>query len=467
MSLFSKPSKVKRNIMISITLFAVVTLISLWFFQFVFLSDFYSQVRRMTVEETAERIMRAIDSPELGNVVQDVSEHNDLCVRVLGAGGRDMFSYENTHNCDVHNLDASDIQKLYEKAIENRGEHLEKSGNDANSIIYARVVSSMHGQYLILIGSSLVPLTSTTETLKFQFIFLGCGFLMLALILTWSLSRTISRPLAQLSNDAKRLAKGDYNVRFKGEGFVEVEELSDTLNYATKELQKLDKLKDELIANISHDLRTPLTLITGYGEVMRDIPGENTPENIQVIIDEAKHLSEIVNELLDLSKLRSGEMPIVKEKFDCSAFLQRILDRYSRLTGLEGYDITFDNQVEQPVFVNADANQIERVVSNLINNAINYTGEDKKVVVRQKLKNDDGKNVVRVEVVDTGKGIPQDEIEHIWDRYYRSKDEHKRASIGSGLGLSIVKVLLDLHGAKYGVMSSTSGSVFWFELAVS
>lgn len=464
MKIFSKTSKVKRNIMTIMWIFAVVTIVVLWFFQFVIMRNLYAPIQKYSIEYAADNVAEALGTDELESVVENVSVQNSMSVRVLSANGLDVFPEYQSLEGYIYNLDASDIQYLYGQAIRNGGEYTEKKQEKVNETIYVRIVNTPFQQYMILISSSFKSLAGMSETLKIQFVFLGFGVLGLAWMLTRSLSQTISEPLTRLNEQAKRLAKGDYSVKFDGEGFVEAEELSDTLNYATQELQKLDKLKDELIANISHDLRTPLTLITGYGEVMRDIPGENTPENIQVIIDEAKHLSEIVNELLDLSKLRSGEIPLVKESFDITVFLKRIFDRYDRLTELEGYDIVFDDQVGRNVLVYADVIQIERVVSNLINNAINYTGEDKKVILRQFLKEQNGQKVVRVEVADTGKGISQKDIEHIWDRYYRSNDEHKRANIGSGLGLSIVKVLLDLHEAKFGVTSSSDGSVFWFEL---
>ena len=126
------------------------------------------------------------------------------------------------------------------------------------------------------------------------------------------ISSRLSKPLEQMNESAKQLGEGKYDIRFPEQGAREVAELAATLNYAAAELSKVEDLRRELIANVSHDLRTPLTMISGYAEVMRDIPGENTPENVQIVIDEANRLTGIVNDLLDLSKLQAGALTLTE-----------------------------------------------------------------------------------------------------------------------------------------------------------
>ena len=315
-------------------------------------------------------------------------------------------------------------------------------------------------EYIILLDSELAPVRATVSTLKFQFYWIAALLLLFALLLAYLMSRRISRPLVRMSETARGLAKGDYDVHFVGHGYRETRELAQTLNFAADELSKIDRLQKELIANISHDLRTPLTMITGYGEVMRDLPGENTPENVQVIIDEATHLSELVNDLLDLSRLQSGMRTLEYEDFDLTETTRAILRRYDKLTHHGGYHITFE--AERNVSVNADRVMILQVIYNLINNAINYCGEDKVVEVVQSL---DENGTVRLSVRDHGEGIAEDELPHIWDRYYKVDRVHRSAMIGTGLGLSIAKGVLDMHDASYGVNSTLGeGSEFWFAL---
>ena len=275
------------------------------------------------------------------------------------------------------------------------------------------------------------------------------------------IAKRVSSPIVSINEAAKELAKGNYDVSFKGSGYQEIQELTDTLNYASKELSKVEGLRRDLIANISHDLRTPLTMITGYGEVMKDIPGENTPENIQIIIDEATRLTSLVNDILDISRFESKTQELSLSMLNITSLIREILLRYNKLTEREGYNFSFN--YEEDVFVEGDELKLSQVIYNLINNAITYTGSDKEIVVSQEVK----EGFVTIKVIDTGEGIPEEDIPLIWDRYYKVKKTHKRAQVGTGLGLSIAKEILLMHKADFGVESTLGeGSCFWFKLKI-
>ena len=200
-------------------------------------------------------------------------------------------------------------------------------------------------------------------------------------------------------------------------------------------------------------------MIAGYAEIMRDIPGENTPENTQIIIDEANRLSELVINLLDISKIQSGVESIEKAPFNLTEATRKILNRYAKLREQSGYTILFEKTDD--AIVDADQSRITQVIYNLINNAVNYCGKDKTVIVRQKIM----QNKVRLEIIDHGKGIESDQFQYIWDRYYRIEKQHQTPIVGTGIGLSIVKSVLELHNAVYGVNSEPGkGSTFYFEL---
>ena len=187
---------------------------------------------------------------------------------------------------------------------------------------------------------------------------------------------------------------------------------------------------------------------------MRDLPGENTPENVQIIIDEAGRLNDLVNGLLDLSRLEAGVLELQKERFNLTGSIREILTRYDKLA-----DFKFPFEPKEEAYITADKLKISQVVYNLVNNAVNYAGEDKTVSLTQEVL--DGN--VRISVTDTGEGIPADKLQDIWDRYYKVDREHRRAQVGTGL--SIVKNVLDLHGGSYGVISELGkGSTFWFQL---
>lgn len=215
------------------------------------------------------------------------------------------------------------------------------------------------------------------------------------------------------------------------------------------------------MANVGHDLKTPLTMIKAYAEMTRDINQnkEKRQENMNIIIEETDRLTLLVNDILNLSKLQSETYELKLEKFDINELIKAIIKRYKVLIKDEKYNFIYEGTGQ--VFVEADKTRIEQVIYNLINNAVNYTGNDKKVYINLK----EEKKFVRVEVIDTGNGINDEDIKNIWNKYYHNELKHKRNTYGTGLGLSIVKTILESHGYKYGVNSSKgNGTMFYFEI---
>jgi signal transduction histidine kinase len=350
---------------------------------------------------------------------------------------------------------------------ENNFEHkpmvdLVNSKLSAVVMLYNRLVTDdMGNDYMIILNAELSPVDATVKTLNAQFYTIAFVMIIGAFVIAFIISKNISKPIQLMNRSARKLAEGRYDADFSVEGYREIVELSESLEDAANKLSKLDSLQRELIANVSHDLRTPLTLIKGYGEVMRDIPDENTSENLQVIVDEATHLSELVNDLLDLSRIHSGARVPEFVRFNLTETVRDVMRRYDKLVKINGFNIEFLS--EGDVYINADRMMIIQVIYNLINNAVNYAGDDKRVTVEQKI---DGSSVL-ISVRDNGEGIPPEKLDSIWDRYYKVDRVHKRAKVGTGLGLSIVKGSLELHNASYGVESAVGhGSRFWFKLPI-
>ena len=478
--------------------FGIIILLVLWVFQSFFLETFYTMSKSSQVEKNASIISRSIEqNKNVQSTIENVASYNSLSVYVYDSTSifRLMYDCEYDNPATSLEIEYHDIYSYYKSASENGGQymcitsndkaqvlqkrfnkmfnsyatsdtaraeiHFSSNGeSDAQNMVYSDIIElSDTSECFLIVTSSITPLSNTVEIMKDQMFVISIAFVLLAIFFSLYASRKIARPISKTNSSAKELAKKNYDVEFNATGYLEVEELNDTLNYAKSELATTEKLQRELIANISHDLRTPLTMITGYGEVMRDLPGENTPENIQIIIDEATRLSSLVNDLLDLSKLQSGAIKAEKQKYCLTDSIRDIFVRYAKLKEQDGYNIEFESN--EDVYVNADELKVSQVIYNLVNNAINHAGEDKTVIVTQKIK---GKKVV-VEVTDHGEGIPADKLRYIWDRYYKVDKEHKRGVIGSGLGLSIVKSILDAHNARYGVRSTLGkGSTFWFEM---
>ena len=315
----------------------------------------------------------------------------------------------------------------------------------------------------IFLNSSIQPLDASIKLLKSQFLYISIIIFSISLIIGYFISRLISKPIVDISTEAKKLANGDFNVKFSTDSKIEeIGELASTLELAKNELSKTDELRRDLLANVGHDLKTPLTMIKAYAEMIKDFENmsiQKRNENLNIIIEETDRLNVLVSDILDLSKLQANTYELKIEEFDLDKLIRNVLKKYYILIDSEGYEFIYEN--EEPIMVKGDIKRIEQVVYNLINNAINYTGDDKKIYIE--LVNNKKKVIVKIR--DTGKGIKKEDIKYIWNKYYHNEKKHKRNAFGTGLGLSIVKTILDSHNYKYGVDSKVNkGTTFYFEI---
>ena len=322
--------------------------------------------------------------------------------------------------------------------------------------------SNFENAEVLYIFSPLRPVTSTQRIMTTILIYVTVISLILAMIISLYLSTRITRPIRQITRSARRLARGEYGVLFKGGHYTEINQLADTLNATSIELEKSDMLQKDLVANVSHDLRTPLTMIKSYAEMIRDISGDNKEKreaHLQVIIDESDRLNSLVEDLLTVSRLQSGKLTIELSEFSLSEVLASITNTFRIMEEEENYH--FNVNCPANYIVKGDKEKIKQVLTNLISNAVKFSGEDKTVDISLKRR---GRNI-RCSVTDHGPGINSEDLEHIWERYYRSSSNMVRAQEGSGLGLSIVKEILTLHKCVFGVDSTLGyGTTFWFDM---
>jgi signal transduction histidine kinase len=426
--------KLKWNIFGFLLGFCALLLAILWLFQTVFLSDMYKFVRKAEIEKAIALVDENINSRKLDSVLYELEHTREIIVRPT----QDF---------------APPIRLVPDRpggrqpeAITKAQQFVLKDGDTVSLTFYAIVT----------------PVDATVSALQMQLYVITGIMVALSVLLAMVISKHIANPIEQINKSAKVLAVGNYETEFHGKGFLEIKELSDTLNATAFELSKVERMRRELMANVSHDLRTPLSLIYSYAEMMNDFPHEVTPEQSQIIMDEAKRLTSLVNDMLDISGLETGIARLNKANYNLTESLGKTVDRMSELVKKEGYRLSFD--YSEDVFVFADEIKITQAFYNLLLNAITYSGDDKMVTVRQCVKGD----TVRIEVSDNGEGISQSDLPFIWDRYYKVDKKHKRPKMGIGLGLSIVKKIIEMHGGEYGVESEVGkGSVFWCRLKLN
>ena len=316
--------------------------------------------------------------------------------------------------------------------------------------------------YVALATIPLAPIDEMIGIMNKVLALAAAVLLLLSGILAFFMSRNLTRPVNKLTAAAEDIEKGNLDSRVDIRSSDELGALGRTFNKMAERLQKTERLRKEIIENVSHELRTPLSIIKGYAETIRDVTGDNKTKRdgqLDIISQESDRLGVLVDDILDYSQIQSGLMELDVTAFDISEMIRDIIRKYEVVLGESGMRIIFSGAAAAAV--KGDRVRIEQVLQNLIKNAINYSPEGKDI----EIKVVDLDSRARVKVSDQGVGIPEDELEFIWDRYYRTKGIKKRKIYGSGLGLSIVKSILEAHGAAYSVESREgSGTTFWFEL---
>jgi len=467
-------------------MFAVIIMVVLWLLQVIFLSAFYESMKKNEIEKIGNEMVRLYsqDRDEFDSYLEKYSFRRGVFAHVLteegniirspqpmgefqrGPGNRPEPEYHIRNN--IRNFNSETWDKFTERVNNSNTKTaayvIEAPGN-TRMMIYGAYLGNVDGEEAYLyVSSALEPIDATRRVLQNQLIIVSVLSVLLSLILAYFIAKRFSRPIIRASESAQKLAEGRYDVHFEDGSYREISQLTDVLNKAANELGKIDELRLDLMANVSHDLKTPLTIIKSYAEMIKDISGDNKEkrdEHTCVIMDEANRLSNLVNDILNLTKLESGIVEPVVSEFVISDSIKSIIDKFSVYVQNEDYKISCN--VEDGVTVIGDENRIMQVIYNLIGNAINYTGENKEIFVSLKVCN---KNA-RFEVRDCGEGIEDKEIPYVWDRYYRTGRSHIRDAVGTGLGLSIVKHILEAHKFKYGVESQLGkGSTFWFEIPV-
>ena len=457
-------------------IFSVIMLGLVWTLQTYFLGAFYENMKLRETEKIASALIREFhsedDITDFYYLLSETVDQSDLYIRVETGDGINLFSpeYSSAPQTSIYGNVAALRLRLLENEFSAYSEVI-PGAKGAKTLAYACYLhkategadlDNMKNSVMLYIFSPLFPVQSTIVIIKRQLMYITIIALLLAFAMALYLATHISKPINNITKSAAEMGQGNYGVQFNGGPYTEIRELADTLTNASRELEKTDMYQKDLIANVSHDLKTPLTMIKSYAEMIRDLSGDSPvkrEQHLGVIIEEADRLNVLVDDMLTMSRMQRRKIELEKHDFDLAGLIESLLSSYDILADKEGYHIQYVNP--GPMMVNADEARIKQVVSNLVNNAVKYCGEDKTIIVNVKKV----ARRVRCEVIDHGQGIAPDEISHVWERYYKSSTHHVRPTEGSGLGLSIVKEILTMHKAKYGVTSKVGkGSTFWFEL---
>jgi len=427
---------------------------------------------------------------------QKIAELTTLAQRVAHSM-ENLWQYGGIYNIFILETEIRNIHQYTDSAvmiIDNRYEVIVRHGFEATLPDVAALAPLMYGEVVAVIGTADTPAFAPLLVVGYPFWFDGqvwgaalVGFSMeelenaisemyritlialagigfFALILIYMSSRAISRPLRQVNEAASVIAGGDFDKRLPVRSKDEIGQLAKEFNRMAESLQQQERIRREFIANLSHDMRSPLTSMRGFLTAISDgtISPEQQPHYLNIVMDESERLIKLSNNILDIHRIQDAEVELTKIEFDINdlirktilGFQQRALDKRIMITSHFAHPIDI---------VNADEEKIGRVMYNLIDNALKFTPEEGEITVETTVTAATGK--IAISVADTGRGMTEEEQQRVFDRFYKGDPSRNEDKMGSGLGLSIVKEFVRAHGEWVTVESKIGvGSVFGFML---
>ncbi|NMA67282.1 MAG: cell wall metabolism sensor histidine kinase WalK [Clostridiaceae bacterium] len=321
---------------------------------------------------------------------------------------------------------------------------------------------NLNAQGLVLIHAQLPAVFSIKSSIFLIFIFSGLVGSIISFLFVAILSRRIVKPVKQMKDIAKRVASGDFSEKITVKGRDEIAELSESFNNMVISLENLEKMRRDFIGNVSHELRTPITTIKGFIEGILDgvIPKERQDEYLSIVRDEVRRMQNLVNDLLDLAKMQGGDIKLNISIFDINELVRRCVISLQQLFIEKELEFKADFEQEK-MLVQADHESIQRVILNLLHNAIKFTPKNGTITVKTIFS----KEKVIVSVEDTGKGIAKSDLNSIFERFYKTDKSRSEDRAGVGLGLAIVKNIIISHNETIKVESKEGyGSKFIFTL---
>ena len=478
---------IRRQLLVTFVGTMVIALIAIALINHLFLGRFYES-RKVKEIEKAYKTINSLDSlaeEDFNSAIMEIAIQDNLQILItdedfttVRSTSRDakelaarLFGYYTGFYRDkitvVETADFYTIQKT--KDISINTSYLEMWGQLDN------------GKWF-LIRTPIESIENAVNLSNYFYLCIGALVTSIAVISIIMLSKRITNPIVQLSGLSKRMAELDFDARYTGHVGNEIDQLgenfnkmSDTLEKtiselktANVELQKdvelknqIDEVRKEFLNNVSHELKTPIALISGYAEGLKDNIADDAESRefyCDVIIDEANKMNTMVKKLLTLNQLEFGNDQTVMERFDLTALINGVISGMRLLISEKGATVSF--KVSEPVYVWGDEFKIEEVVTNYMSNALNHLDYDRQIDVRIRTEN----GIVTTSVFNTGDPIPEEDIDKIWDKFYKVDKARTREYGGSGIGLSIVKAIMDAHQQTCGVKNYANGVAFYFTL---
>lgn len=480
----------KMFVALAVLFIAFITVILI--FQSFFFGEFYLYKKKSSIQSGIEKFKlsynKTADEEQFKSVIMDFEEKNNAKIAVLNSMGQLRFIIKSNNE----RADSLKI-KIINEIIYEIPDTIEKIKSTGKTVTYTTHKDSNDTQYIVSISpdvkqnevifalTSLQPVNEAISAIKEFYLYFYAGAVFIIFILLFIFSRMITKPLININSIASRMAQLDFSKKCEIKSEDEIGSLANSLNILSENLdgalsslqkantkleddiereRKLEKARKEFVAGVSHELKTPITLIQGYAEGLKDGVFEKKDEGcyLDIILDESNKMSNLVMDMLDLSKLEYGNFTLSKEEFNIGELIESAVKRFNNLSYEK--NISVESSLEKNVMVYADWTRIEQVINNYITNAIRHTNKNGRIYIT--LKSDSSTAAVAIE--NSGENIPEEELDKIWDNFYKIDKSRNRKDGGTGIGLAIVKNIILLHKGEYGAVNTENGVRFYFTI---
>lgn len=485
----TRKHSIRTRMTIIFTVILLAALAACWLLNHFFLQRYYMNNKEKVLVEAFDYLNDASGGGNLeaDDFVQELSnlcETNNISLYVMGSDGQGILSTVRDSGVLQRRLYmylfAQDniSNDIVMQETQNFSIHV--SADYFTDIEYLEIIGFLQGGETLVARTALEPIRESVELANRFFAQVGLTALVIGAVIIWILSGKLAGPILELAKLSERMSNLDFNVKYSGGKDAEVDFLGHHMNQLSEKLEKTiselktannelqrdieqreknDEMRREFLSNVSHELKTPIALIQGYAEGLQACVNDD-PESREfycdVIIDEAGKMNTMVKNLLTLNELEFGNEVVEMERFDLTGMIHNMLQSTKILFEQKNVRLVFD--VGEPVYVWSNEYKLEEVVTNYVSNALNHVeGENVIKVTIEKQKKQ-----VRVGVFNTGKPIPEQDVERIWDKFYKVDKARTREYGGSGVGLSIVKAIMESMHQKYGVVNYENGVEFWF-----
>lgn len=479
--------RTRMTIIFSAVLLAM--LVSCWLVNIFFLERYYIRNKQKALVDAYKELDSAseqgiLETDEFLQRLRGICDANNINLFVMGSDGRIMTSSIKDSEFFKRRLYEYLFLKLDQgKILEETDYYTIRMNADSHmDAEYLEMTGSLNNGELFLTRMALEPIRESVLLANRFLAYVGISVLVFGAIVIQILTKRVAEPILELARLSERMSNLDFDVKFSGKGDDEIaflgnhmNQLSETLEQTISELktannelqrdieqrEKIDQMRTEFLSNVSHELKTPIALIQGYAEGLQECINDD-PESrsfyCEVIMDEASKMNKMVKNLLTLNELEFGNEVVTMERFDVAAMINNMLQSEQILFEQKQVKLIYENR--DPVYVWANEFKLEEVMNNYITNALNHVEGEKIIKITvQKLE-----ERVRVGVFNTGKQIPEQDIDRIWDKFYKVDKARTREYGGSGVGLSIVKAIMESMHRSYGAVNYDNGVEFWFDL---